>query len=289
MPPTPEIVPIRVLVTGFGPFSRTPNNPSWLAVKDLNGTYIKAPTGAVVEGAMRRPIHITSFEIPVVYSSVLKIVPPLHERPPRLPSPEDLIHPVVDPGLLPPPAGYDFIMHVGLGRKGGLSLEKLGRKEPYRIKDVDGQLAPIITTGGPSEDDLQSDAVRFEAERATGSASGGTSDDPKNSVRRGFAEGYESFPHELWSTLDVDAIVEHIKSDTGIQEVISSQDAGLYLCEFLNYCCMAESRRERELTREGETRSKVLFVHIPPIGENLELDQITSGLVSIMKYVCWGS
>lgn len=112
-------------------------------------------------------------------------------------------------------------MHVGLGARGGLCLEKRGRKENYFIPDVDGKLAPIISS---SEDDRGSartelsEQVRFEAERAaSGGSSGSTPDDPRKAVKRGFADGYEEFPAEFWSELEVEKIVSHVKKSTGIE------------------------------------------------------------------------
>ena len=180
-----------------------------MAVKELNGTYLRS-SGL----KSHPPIHISTFEIPVVYDSVLSEVPPLHLRPPELPESG------IDPGLPPPPEGYDFIIHVGLGMCGGLSLEKRGRKEGYLIPDYEGKLAPITgpykksREGGP-ENHL-SDAVRHEIERATRGSNGSEPDDPDNAVRRGFGEGYEEFPDEIWNTLDCDEIAAHLK-ETGFQ------------------------------------------------------------------------
>lgn len=180
-------------------------------MKDLNGTYLLSPG---TNG--HPPIHFTTFEIPVVYASVLSEVPLLHLRPPKLPDS------VADPGLPPPPEGYDLIIHVGLGARGGLSLEKRGRKEGYLIPDYEGKLAPVI---GPYEKSDKyasgsqvplSDAVRHEIERATGGSSGSEPDDPESAVRRGFGKGYEESPDEIWNPLDCDQIVSHLKK-TGFE------------------------------------------------------------------------
>jgi len=245
-------------------------------VKDLNGTYLRSPG---TNG--HPPIHITTFEIPVVYASVLSEVPPLHLQPPELPDS------VTDPGLPPPPEGYDLIIHVGVGTRGGISLEKRGRKEGYLIPDYEGKLAPVV---GPYEKGgkdtlgnqvLLSDAIRHEIERASGGSSGSEPDDPENAVRRGFGEGYEEFPDEIWNSLDCDQIVGHLRK-TGFEDVRSSDDAGLYLCEFINYCALAESRR----STSGK-KTEVLFVHVPPDGETLTVAEDTKGLKGIVEYVCW--
>ena len=118
--------------------------------------------------------------------------------------------------------GYDLIVHVGVGARGGLSLEKRGRKEGYLIPDYEGKLAPVL---GPYEKAgkyalgdqvLLSDAIRHEIERASGGSSGSEPDDPENAFRRGFGEGYEEFPDEIWNSLDCDQIVAHLKK-TGFE------------------------------------------------------------------------
>lgn len=45
---------------------------------------------------------------------------------------------------------------------------------------------------------------------------------------------------------------------------------------------MAESRRS-----ESGKKTEVLFIHIPPIGEDLALEEITKGLTDVVEYVCW--
>lgn len=143
-----------------------------------------------------------------MYSDVLDVVPRLHLRPPQLPAF------AVDPGLPPPPKGYDFILHVGLGGRGGLSLEMRGRKSGYPHLDQNGELAPVISTDAPQVPVPQSEAVRREAE-----GQGLKPHAPGSPVRRGFAEGYENFPEELWSTLNIGAIAKHVKSSSEVYHV----------------------------------------------------------------------
>lgn len=85
-------------------------------------------------------VHITALQIPVVYQDVMSIVPGLHARPPVLPeSPDgDIILPD------PPENGYDFIFHVGVAGRGHLRLEQLAHKHGYRMKDAEGQYAPVV-------------------------------------------------------------------------------------------------------------------------------------------------
>lgn len=149
--------------------------------------------------------------MPVTYSAVLSIVPNLHARPPTLPS----YGTVIDPGLPPPVDGYDFILHVGLGGRGGLSIEKRARKEGYNFKDVDGQLAPVISNSPSPVNDgppKVSEAVSREQERLNGDSQGPPSDGSNKPVRRGFGDDYKDFPAELWSCLNVDGMINHLKS-----------------------------------------------------------------------------
>jgi len=84
--------------------------------------------------------------------------------------------------------GYDLIVHVGVGARGGLGLEKRGRKEGHLIPDYEGKLAPVV---GPYEKGgkyalgnqvLLSDAIRHKIERASGGSSGSEPDGPDTKV-----------------------------------------------------------------------------------------------------------
>ena len=135
-------------------------------------------------------IHITAMEVPVAYKAVLSIVPTLHA---------------------PPSTGYDFVMHVGVAGSGPLRLEELGHKFGYYLKDVDGQLAPIVShhrkdcqCGPISEMDL------LEKERLQ--AEDDSDDTPIDRCPvRGFGKGYESFPEELTTSLDLPCLMESVK------------------------------------------------------------------------------
>ncbi|KAG2011890.1 hypothetical protein CC2G_011959 [Coprinopsis cinerea AmutBmut pab1-1] len=93
----------------------------------------------------------------------------------------------------------------------------------------------------------------------------------ENSVRpvRGFGTAYESFPDEMMTDIDVTRLVQDLKA-SGItvsfcpfpfmsnafvdtlfalyQQIYTSMDAGHYLCDFIYYCSLAESKRSSKLT-----------------------------------------
>ncbi|THV03361.1 peptidase C15, pyroglutamyl peptidase I-like protein [Dendrothele bispora CBS 962.96] len=228
----------RVLVTGYGPFRQYKENPSWFAVRTLHNTVIHTSTST---SSNPEPIHITSLEVPVVYSAVLDIVPGLHAAPPILPSS------VPDDFPTPPQGGYTLIVHVGVAGPTELRVEMFGDKTGYDKPDHEGKLADIV-----GEEDGQ--------------------------PVRGFnEERYGMFPERLQIQVPVDPLLEGCANDG--TTLVTSIDAGQYLCDFIFYCSLAESKMAGRNT-------PVLFIHCPPIGEPLSTEQVTEGLKSIVANVC---
>ena len=166
-------------------------------------------------------IHITTLEVPVSYQAVLSITPGLHGRPPVLPRPND-------PSLAvpPPPAnGYDFIFHVGVAGRGPLRIERIGHKNGYRMKDKDGEYAPIVhLPKDPIGDTAEAELQRME--RMLGpphSLHGPNHHGPEvpevvdipPPPNRGFGKGYEQFADELSTEVDVPKLIVHLK-ESGI-------------------------------------------------------------------------
>ncbi|KAM5531646.1 hypothetical protein V8D89_014698 [Ganoderma adspersum] len=314
VPATDGIDPnaLRVLVTGCGPWGRYAENPSWLAVKSLHNTILyKDPPAELLlpndqatiitdemEEFLRRPqqIHISALEIPVSYQAVLSTVPGLHGRPPVLPSPNDPSFAVP-----PPPAnGYDFIFHVGVAGRGPLRIERIGHKNGYRMKDGDGEYAPIVhlpkdTIG------LDAEAELARMERMLAGAvdvpglpmppGGAEVVDIPPAPNRGFGKGYETFADELATEIDVPKLIVHLK-ENGIDQVYSSMDAGHYLCDFIFYCSLAEAKRgvaPQEKFKERNTPIKstpVLFMHCPPVDQPLSTEQVTDAIQRVILWVC---
>lgn len=71
---------------------------------------------------------------------------------------------------------YDVILHVGVGPDSGLKIERLAHKSGYDDEDADGQLC-----AGPIGN-------------------------------RGFGSGCEGLGEELTTSVDVDGVVEHLRS-----------------------------------------------------------------------------
>lgn len=179
-------------------------------------------------------IYITVLEIPVVYQSVMQITPGLHAKPPVLPPP-------IDPAFAPvhlPPNGFDFIFHVGVAGRGPLRLEKLAHKLGYRMKDAEGQYAPIVHVPKDVPKDPEQEVPDFMGKALLppadlglppsglpkGVVAGDEShigDDrpvetPEAQPTRGFGKPYESMPDELYTEIDVPRLILHLK-EQGIQ------------------------------------------------------------------------
>lgn len=212
-------------------------NPSWLAVRPLHNTilYADPPTDLLspadqtamitdeMEEFLRRPqqIHITVLEVPVSYQAVLSTVPGLYARPPVFPRPRDPAY-----AIPPPPAnGYDFIFHVGVAGRGPLRIERIGHKNGYRMKDADGEYAPIVhLPKDPIRDTADAELERMERMLVGASLPGPSGPEGPGPAEvmdippvpnRGFGKGYENFADELSTEIDVPKLIVHLK-ESGI-------------------------------------------------------------------------
>ena len=136
---------------------------------------------------------------------MLSTIPGLHTRPPVLP-------PSLDPSLplpSPPPDGYDLFFHVGVSDSPLLQLERVAHKFGYEKKDAAGCLAPLVCVSREENRQLP-EAQRTEiAPRKEGSLESPV--DANETPKRGFGKGYESFAEELYTDLDVEGLVHHLK------------------------------------------------------------------------------
>jgi len=307
--------PLKVLITGFGPFAYHKENPSWLAVRLLHNLilYADSPTSSVTvkdqailadptsTSRKRRAIHVSALQVPVSYASVLSIVPGLHQRPPVLP-------PCDDPFLsitTPPRQGFDLILHVGVAGRGPLRIEKASHKFNYNMKDKDGHLAPVAfvsptyPVGGMVDPTAaermarerlnaeKQEKEKLETERLERESPVGKSvSEMPLPIIRGFGEVYREFPDEMQTDIDVEKLIYDIKN-AGPEDVFttcySSLDAGHYLSDYSYYCSLAEAKRTA--TRKGRG-SKVLFVHCPPVNLPYSSEEVAEALRWIVIWIC---
>lgn len=203
------------------PFSRYAVNPSWLAVQSLHNTVIHVevplepaahddplnpPSSIPISDPTTtlREIRITTLCVPVTYEDVLSTVPGLHARPPVLPP--------IENASPPPPSGYDLVLHVGVAGRGPLRIERIGHKFGYNMKDANGCHAPIVRVAGDEASrrpSVPSPAERMERARLGYEIEGPI--DGGEPPKRGFGKGYELFPEEIYTDVDVEKLVHHLK------------------------------------------------------------------------------
>lgn len=95
-------------------------------------------------------------------------------------------------------------------------METLAHKLGYRMKDVEGQYAPIVHLSDEDEKNVlvsgntQSNDLRIGVDRDEGV-------EPSNHEPiRGFGKGYEGFANSLCTDLDVSRLIAHLK-ESGIE------------------------------------------------------------------------
>ncbi|KZT72044.1 peptidase C15, pyroglutamyl peptidase I-like protein [Daedalea quercina L-15889] len=320
---------IRVLITGFGPFRNFNENPSWLAIRPLHNTVLWTQPQPVMhdmedEYAMvtdekvyvemtPQPIHITCVQIPMTYEGVLATVPGLHAHPPVLPPPPDPTM-VVFP---PPVKGYDFVLHVALAGRGPLRFERLAHKHGYAMKDTQRQHAPALPKEGPIATPEASEIERMEMHlqgiMSVPSVEGRHHEGPEIPPNRGFGKGYENFPEEIHTDIDVPKLVHYLKEievesvepdpedepgpEDAIKRTYTSMDAGHYICDFAFYCSLAEAKRmsmkpEKSKVQEVILRGSpakgtpVLAMHVPPINQPFATKHVTDAIRHAVVWVC---
>ncbi|KAL1744673.1 hypothetical protein HDZ31DRAFT_63890 [Schizophyllum fasciatum] len=276
------------LVTAFGPFYRydEDHNPAWLAVAPLTNSIIEDEQNNV------RPIHVSTLQIPVSYQSVMDIVPLLHQHPP-------VFHPsIADQAahnhVARPQKGYDFILHVGVAGRGPLRVERVAHKFGYNMKDIYGRQAPVVETAPVAvEPDDPGDVpagVLHIAPPQGESQQIELADPPEPAPiepirpKRGFGPSYENFQEEVYSDVNINNLIRNMKQQ-GFEDVYLSMDAGHYLPDFIYYCSLAEVIRSVK-PYERRRGTQVLVVHVPPVGQPLTSEEVTTALKLIITWVC---
>ena len=62
-------------------------------------------------------------------------------------------------------------------------------------------------------------------------------------------------------------------------------DAGHYLCDFIYFCSLAESKRTAK-PYEKRRNTQVLFLHCPPVGQPLGTEEVTDAIKRIVVWIC---
>lgn len=232
---------------------------------------------------VRIQVYITTLQIPVSYQDVLAVTPGLHARPPILPLPAD---PAFAPVHLPP-NGFDFIFHIGVAGRGPLRIERLAHKLNYKMKDEEGQYAPVVQLPKDPAPQEPTEAERMEIQRlfaggvvpvaaiegppgpngfrgvmdvATGERLSESSHH-EHQPNRGFGKGYKTFADELYTEVDVTRLIFHLKK-TGIEVRLylqrlghtDSAESSRYTRQWTPATTFATSSSTAQLLRRSATR-----------------------------------
>ncbi|KAH7338434.1 hypothetical protein B0J17DRAFT_662528 [Rhizoctonia solani] len=149
---------------------------------------------------------------------------------------------------------YDVMLHVGVKSWSGLAVERLAHKTGYNEPDAEGRRCDPISEK-PKLGDGEAEAKL---------------------VKRGFGRGFEDFGEELRTGVEVDEVVKHLKSK-GLKNISPSNDPGRYLCDFIYFCSLACARKE-------QSKVKVLFMHVPPVGLPYQVEDMTKAIKGIIEY-----
>lgn len=275
-----EVV-VEVLVTGFGPFGRVKDNPSFLCTKDLHDLILESIPSPIDGSPRAKRIHVQVIQTSVAYSHTLDLVPRIHGLKPSSTEAKIYLDPEgeqPDPttglgaqgngshfpqgyrGICVPAKGYwDHVVHFGVGLNGSVAIETVAHKRGYQLPDVKGERAPIALDQSATKrrgDDEQSAAEKGEEINMQASPSITTSG--RTNLIRGFGQGYRPFDDELQTDNEVTRLVEWLKQDRGYEHIRQSTDPGRFLCDYIFYCSLAERQRSKHQTT-------VQFVHVPPL------------------------
>ncbi|KAN0059991.1 hypothetical protein ACQY0O_007964 [Thecaphora frezii] len=314
MPPTPASTTpeVKVLITGYGPFRSVVNNPSWLAVKPLHNLRLDLARPLSSASAQAAPANVEAgtpaqaliqcIQLPVHYGQILDTIPRLHSAThayspdatlwfdPRCDTASGLAG-VPDKSYpqgysIQPPSpedGWDVILHVGVGRQGGVECETLAHKLGYNLPDAAECLAPLVDT-----EQRGIEATNGAQRQGADGKAIAESLAVKDGKERGFGKGYEEFPEVQKTEVDVPGLMEWLKQQ-GIKDVQTSTNAGRYLCEFILYASLCEAQRRAGAAainpphKQGR-KTDVMFIHVPPVGARLDTPTCSRLIQSIAWY-----
>jgi len=120
---------VDVFVTGFGPFRKITDNPSFKIAQEL-------PSELLIGGDNGIEIKIVHHPKPVhvAFQTVLDLIPKLYDQY------SSRVHPYPTRSEAHEPP---FIIHIGAGHSGEYAAEERAHRDGYSHIDVDGKAAPL--------------------------------------------------------------------------------------------------------------------------------------------------
>lgn len=228
----------RVLITGFGPFSGVPVNPSWRIASKL-------PTS--LPNDIQLLVHPSY--VPVAYHPVMDLLPSLHAQEP------------------------DISLHIGVAAgRTYFAVEATSKKTGYEFsRDVDGKVftkeEQEVAWG--SEPTLHSTSLDLHAivarwQYLTSNITFSSSD----FLSSGPVAPEVRLSSDLITFLDNPPKIT--ESDFESKDVKWSDAVGSYLCGFIYYASMVEMGKHR-----GSEGLDVAFMHVPSLDTD---EQVQAGV-----------
>ncbi|CAH7688567.1 hypothetical protein BY996DRAFT_6418246 [Phakopsora pachyrhizi] len=246
----------RVFLTGYGPFRDHSINSSFEIIKDLSNRRIRLNQGDLNdEELVEIEFKVYSDPIKVSYSTVRSLIPRIYLSN-RQDSQEKraLIESLNGSEIKDQPSKYDLIIHLGLDNKlskHSYSIENLAHRDGYKLADADGKFGNCIDSNDSND-----------------------------------WEDWSGSPELLKTSVDVDLIVQILKSKVPDANIRSSTDAGRYLCEYIYYASLCH---HYSLKNSNSSRTKdflpVLFLHVPSSIEDHQIEFGRKVLVETVKAV----
>lgn len=245
-PLEPSSTKRNILVTGFGPFEDYAENPSWMAVKTFEGRQFTVETNKLGNRLNNPTTYTTHTQlVKVAYEEVLSLAPDFHKDDRR----------------------FSHIIHVGVGSKGAIAVERRAPRHQYNAADVDGRHLNGNSFDAIRGYDLQQDL---------------------------HLDPLKHFEYQ-YGIVDVDDVVAKIRSTKmegiDLEHVRTSDDPGSYLCGFIYYTSMSEARKKAWSLSDGKDAktpgdlTPVLFVHVPPLHKPYTQEQLAIAVWEIVRYV----
>ncbi|CAG8718839.1 6023_t:CDS:1, partial [Scutellospora calospora] len=84
---------------------------------------------------------------------------------------------------------------------------------------------------------------------------------------------------EIKTQIDVDSLKKYLQEEKKLTNLLTSEDAGLYLCEYTYYISLCENEKK-------DDKKKVLFVHVPKKNDSFpySVDEVAKILEDIGEW-----
>ncbi|ORX39327.1 hypothetical protein BD324DRAFT_325540 [Kockovaella imperatae] len=241
--------PIRVLVTGFGPWASNTVNPSNSVASKLP-SHLPGTSG-------RPPIEvIVKSPIPVSYHKIHESIPKLLED-----------------------VQADYVLHMGLhGGRPTFDLELSAPRTGFVHPDVDTKCWTLEE--GDKVVPGQS-VLPYQLDKNA------KDDDGSNVGAEPSEDGEQSWPDRLETQLKRDKVVEIWQErckEVPNSQVTGNDGVGTFCCGFIYYTSLAWYKKQN-VKGEGQKTGPVLFLHMPNLQEEHEVEMGKQVVIRLIEAI----